>query len=139
MRLWPNGLRRRVTVAIVAAMGLVAAVVGFWPVRPPFLTPERCSQVRFGMTRGEVESVLGPPGDYTGGPTQADRGGGLGTGRRRYGSRVVWATDEKVLAVGFDADGRVCETMWQKSVPTDRDPLSCILWRLKRRWRRWFP
>jgi hypothetical protein len=59
---------------LLAALGLavVVAAGSFLWLRPnPALriTRENCDRIRAGMTRAEVEAILGPPGDYTTGPT----------------------------------------------------------------------
>jgi hypothetical protein len=51
-------------VALVGLAVVVAAgAVVLWP-RPERIAWERFDRIHYGMTRAEVESVLGPAGDY---------------------------------------------------------------------------
>jgi hypothetical protein len=55
--------------ALVALLAAGAFVM--WP-RPDRITRENYQRIRYGMSRGEVEAILGPPGDYTSAPTVED-------------------------------------------------------------------
>src|SRR5258708_730719 len=63
---------RRWTLLVVLAVGLIAlvGVAAFvaWP-RPDRVTRENFDRIKVGMSRTEVEAILGPQGDYTTGPT----------------------------------------------------------------------
>ncbi len=90
------------------------------------------------MTLGEVEAILGPPGDYQIGPSTLDLTFSDPTTqahRRRDNPAVVWAS----ALIEFDNSGRVSEWSFiatEKASPSaGRD----TLWRAKRLWRRWFP
>lgn len=90
--------------ALIAVHGLVvaavAAAVGWTHSKPrPCLRTFR--QVREGMTRTEVEGIVGPPGDYVS-PQAALLP--RGRGERIVGEKV-WATDDATLQVGFSGDG----------------------------------
>jgi hypothetical protein len=53
-------------VLVLAGLSVVLAggAVALWPQRSSRITRENCTRIRKGMTPAEVESVLGPPGDY---------------------------------------------------------------------------
>ncbi len=58
-------------VAVVLVMaGVLVALLGPWPCR---VTRANCERIKEGMTRAEVEAILGgPPGDYRTRPNEAD-------------------------------------------------------------------
>jgi hypothetical protein len=49
------------------AVVIAAGVVVLWP-REDRVTRGNFDRIRAGMSRAEVEAILGPPGDYTTGP-----------------------------------------------------------------------
>jgi hypothetical protein len=60
--MWRRRLRWLLALAGLAV--LVAGVVVLWP-RPERITPEKVDRIHEGMSRAEVEAILGgPPGDY---------------------------------------------------------------------------
>jgi hypothetical protein len=96
---------------VVAGLALVALAAFMpWPrpnrVTPENLpngiTPETFDRIKDGMTRSEVEAILGPPGDYTtGDPIHAISMIGIGD------DDLCWDTDVALVLVGFDKAGRV--------------------------------
>ena len=61
-------MRRRKLIALAGLAVLVAAgAFVLWP-RPDRITRANYDRIRMGMSRAEVEAILGPPGDYTTGP-----------------------------------------------------------------------
>jgi hypothetical protein len=103
--------------------------------------------IQSGMSRAEVEGILGPPGDYTNGPTQ--RGAGPGMSERQDWSNlqvpskyVSWESDEGSIEVRF-ASGGGWNGAYLKSYLSNRkveqSPLENFLWRARRQWQRWFP
>ena len=67
-------MRRRKLLVVLAGLAVVAAgVVVLWP-RPDRITRENCDRIRPGMTRAEVEAILGPPDDYRTGRGESDFG-----------------------------------------------------------------
>ena len=105
---------------------LACAAVQLVLPKPPRISQASCDRIQPGMTRAEVEALLGaPPGDYE-------------TGRRgivldlygsgvlmREGRREEWGGDEGFIQVGFDEDERV---LWKRFVPTGRR------WNVIERW-----
>jgi hypothetical protein len=67
-------VRRRRLVWLLAGLVLVNAAEYVSIARPPGLTPKTYKQLP-GLSRAEVERLLGPPGDYRSGPTSYDMGG----------------------------------------------------------------
>jgi hypothetical protein len=133
---------------LLAAVGLAVLVaVGafvLWPRQGRF-TRENCGRVREGMTRAEVEALLGPPGDYRTGPVDFD--GGLVPVRvapitmpwESADNDARWAGDSAYMAVRFDSAGRVYTWYCVPTSKAAQSPLGDLLWRLQRQWRRWFP
>jgi hypothetical protein len=54
---------------VAAVLVVLAGVAAFalWP-RPGRITRENYDRISAGMSRAEVEVILGPPGDHTTGP-----------------------------------------------------------------------
>jgi hypothetical protein len=137
--------RLRWVLAGLAVLLLVAGAFVLWP-QPERFTRENCGRVEEGMTRAEVESLLGPPGDYRTGPSDYDAG--LVPIRvapitmppwETSDNDACWAGDSAYMAVRFDSAGRA--HAWY-CVPTSKaaqSRLDDLVWRAKRQWRRWFP
>jgi hypothetical protein len=64
-------MRRRTLLVALAGLAVVvgAGTVVLWP-RADRITLENFDRIKKGMRRAEVEAILGPPGDYTTGPTE---------------------------------------------------------------------
>jgi hypothetical protein len=133
-------LRGGLVLAGVAVVLAVGAVV-LWP-RPDRITQENFDRLREGMSRGEVEAILGPPGDYTTGPTA------------RFGESVylngspfdwdtinsvrVWSGDAALVTVKVDEQRKVVNAMCTFMHRVPQGPLDGLLWRAKRQYWRWF-
>ena len=77
----------------------------------PGITEENFDRIKEGISRAEVESILGgPPGDYTTGPTiTADSVGGPLL-RQASGPEILsaqWTSDTAIVWVLFDTSGLV--------------------------------
>ena len=95
--------RHRWLLLAVVACGLLAT--GAYCLTRPRLSinEETCAKIRPGMTRAEVEGLIGgPPGDYTTSPRL--RGGCA----MAYEICDCWVSDEGEIVVEFD-DGRVSQ------------------------------
>jgi hypothetical protein len=123
---------------LLALAGLAVVVAGAvvaWP-RPGRITREIYGHIKEGMSRAEVEVILGPPGDYRTGPTSADHPFEFFPGET---TPVVWQTDTVEVLVLFNA-ADVAIYRWLLPARLDsQSPLDNLLWRAKRQWRRWFP
>jgi SmpA / OmlA family len=61
-------MRRRILLAALAVL-VVAGAFELWASwRPNPITQENYARIQEGMSRAEVEAILGPPADYTTGP-----------------------------------------------------------------------
>jgi hypothetical protein len=135
-------MRRWKLLLVLAGLAVVGAggTVVLWP-RAERITRERFDHIHDGMTRAEVESVLGPPGDYRTAPVEYNplellAGGSAesaGTGYTVEEDR--WRGDAFVIGVG----GRVRNHRRADALDPKPGPLATLLWRAKRQWRRWFP
>ena len=150
--------RRKLLVALAGLAVVVAAgAVVLWPPEDR-LTEQNFDQISVGMSRAEVEAILGPPRDNSTGPLQyAGRslqmfGGSRGT--HRTGSyvplahvgvrgdlteRVEWRNDRQLLHVYFLPSGRVREKSSFDVSRVDQSLYWDTFWRAERLWHRWFP
>jgi hypothetical protein len=124
----------------LAGLTVVLAVgaVTLWPPSASRITRENFNRIVSGMSRAEVEAILGPPGDYRTGPTSLGAGSAT-TFRSPEGLVLWWEIDTGALSVTLDRSDRVVQTGSMASLPPDDDALRNFLWRAKRQWRRWFP
>jgi hypothetical protein len=157
-------MRRPKLLVVLAVLAVIVAagVVVLWPqTEPNRITSENCDRIKEGMSRAEVEAILGPPGDYRTslGETMlvdgawrgdwADYGPVVATwvpildsqGRPSLPktSAGIWKCDSiEILVMTADDSGRV---LGASTVPRRRtgSPLDNLRWRLKRQWHRWFP
>jgi hypothetical protein len=133
---------RKLFVAMVVLAVLVATgVFVSWPQTDPAsrITWQNFERIAFGVTRAEVDNILGRPGDFTTGPTRGGRGGGITSGRPRRGPCLSWEANHATYSIGFDAEGQVCEKIWQDFEPVHLEPFPNFFWHVNRQWRRWFP
>jgi hypothetical protein len=155
--------RRKVLVAL-AGLAVVVAVGAFvfWP-RPLRIAHENFERIKVGMTRAEVEVILGPPGDYKTGPnkqryvyvTLPGRGtscSGIlsvegeysihmaGLGMRFPGEYRIaeWYCDTCAIVVGFDRQGSVAFSHFAQLELRQSGLIENLVWRTKRLWRGWF-
>jgi hypothetical protein len=84
-----------------------------------------------------MEAILGPPGDYTTGPTTSD--GFSISGNRELSFELAWKADTVHLSVNFENSGEVVGMGVCNCDRVEQTRLESLLWRLKRQWRRWFP
>jgi hypothetical protein len=66
-------MRRRKLLVTLAGLAVVVAVGVFVPgpsPEPSLVTRENFDRIKGGMSRADVEAILGPPGDYRTGPVQ---------------------------------------------------------------------
>jgi hypothetical protein len=148
-------LKRRWVVAGLVVLAAAGAVT-LWP-RPERITRENYECIRDGMSRAEVEAVLGPPGDYRTAPTEAPPllGGDFGPALIVMHStaidaieihsaattpveKLVWHGDQGNIKVWIDSDG-VASRSFSVRQKVAQSHLDNLLWRAKRQWRKWFP
>jgi hypothetical protein len=114
------------------------------------ITRENVDRIREGMSRQEVEAILGTPRDSSTGPVLLERGDGRGPagffvpdGCESYGpdgsAFLRWTDDLGTATVCFERDGRAWAPFFQPLKKVQQSPLNNLLWRTKRLWRKWFP
>jgi hypothetical protein len=134
-------MRRRTLLVLLAGLAVVVAarVIVLWQ-QPDRITRENCDRIREGMTRAEVEAILGPPGDYTTWPTDITRWP-RGTDWRMGDLFAEWRGDEGRILVLLDQDDGLVHSdgIFAPSSPRQVNPLYALIWRAKRQWHRWFP
>jgi hypothetical protein len=133
----------RWVLAGAAVLLLVAGAFALWP-RPGRVTRENFRLLRVGMSRGEVETILGVPGDHRTGDTEFDSEAEVeDLGRPPDGTDVergeLWEGDRALIEVRFDPAGNACAASCVPARPVDRGPLGNLLWRAEHQWRKWFP
>ncbi len=150
-------------VAALAAGVLVLLAVGAFVLRPrpSRATLENRGLLREGMTRAEVQAVLGgPPGDYRTGPTRAAPMPPMRffpekwppRGQWEWQPRIPkdwdipperstdrWDGDSVTITVGFDDEGRAVCGRYVTASKVGQSSFDAFLWRLKRQWERWVP
>jgi hypothetical protein len=123
---------RKSAVILAVGLALAGAVLALaWPL-PSRVTRANFDRIKEGMSRADVEALLGPPGDYTTAPTSFDRMEGVW----RPGSKEAkWEGDECMVVVDFDASGHAVGKLFSPGAATlDYGPVDRLLWRLERRW-----
>jgi hypothetical protein len=134
--------RRKLLVVLAGLAAMVAAgVVVLWPPQNR-ITQENFDRVREGMSRAEVEAILGPPGDYSTGPTNSFHPVSVISNdlrRVEIGPYAFdWRSDDLSVHVLF-IDSRVVVADAYTNKLVAQSPLDNLLWRAKRQWHRWFP
>jgi hypothetical protein len=134
-------MRRRTLLVVLAGLAVVVAVgvVALWPQAVDRVTKESYDRIHAGMTRTEVEAILGPPGDYSSGPTSGGIDyGGILEARMRGSDAGSWNGDTGEILLTFD-ERRVTTMHFGPNEVRRLRPFDTVLWRLKRLWHRWFP
>jgi hypothetical protein len=159
-------MRRRTLLVALAGLAVVVAAgtVVLWP-REDRVTRANYDRIQIGMSRVDVEAILGPPGDYRTGLGESDFGDdsasrwvgdppgfpsswGLGwfaypnslpvEGVPTASVQTNWFGDSCRICVEVDDAGRVRDSSVHNRRLT-QGPLDNLLWRAKRQWHRWFP
>jgi hypothetical protein len=133
-------MRKCKLLVVLAGLAVVVAVgvVVLWP-RADRVTRENFDCIRKGMTPQEVEGLLGPPGDYSTGPTTTSDASIFQMFDFRDTSHIsFWETDTASVRIYFAASG-VTYAEYQPLARREQGPLDNLLWRAKRLWHRWFP
>jgi hypothetical protein len=153
-------MRRRKVLGMVAVTLAAVAVGAFvlWP-RPDRITEENYDRIfREDVSRAEVESLLGPPGDYRTGLGESNESFSSGSGglvfahwipdetaegfEREFGksdaTRAVWVGDTYAMAIYFSSDRPLYfYSFKRRKLP--QGPIDQLRWRAERLWRKWFP
>jgi hypothetical protein len=134
-------MRRRTLLVALAGLAVVAAgVVVFWP-RQTLATAANFARIQEGMTRAEVEDLVGPAGDFRTRPMEYSWGESarLEMYQQIDDETIVWATNEVLGVVRLDPAGRVSKVVYGPGRAQSQSVLENLLWRAKRQWHRWFP
>jgi hypothetical protein len=118
---------------------IVAGAMVLWPWEDR-VTRANYDRFQIGMTREEVEAILGLPGDYSTGPSlfrtlTFDRGEPSSEG----GAPTYWGGDTGAIGIMFDRKGSVAQTGFAAVAPIPLGPLDTLLWHAQCQWHRWFP
>jgi len=158
-------MRRRTLLVVLAGLAVVVAagVVVVWPLRQPAqLSEENCRRIRRGMTRSDVESILGPPRLCATGPTENDFGQNCFQHVFEPESYVrdrmylpayasppppadpvaeccYWDSDSAGVRVDYVRSGKVASVEYTPLQPRDKSVHAALLRPFKRQWQRWFP
>jgi hypothetical protein len=137
-------MRRRTLLVVLAGLAVVVAagMVALWP-KPSSLirvTEENLSRVRPGMTRAEVEAILGPPGDYRTHPTDSfPPRGPSPVGSGVSFTCLQWQSDTIDVQICVAPNG---DFLWLKAIsaqPAKLGLLDHLRWHIEHQWHRWFP
>jgi hypothetical protein len=145
-------MRRRKLRWVVAGLAvlLLAAIMRAPTPQPSRILRKSFNRLADGMSRAEVEAILGPPGDYRTIPTaeflddepidMAKMCTLLPQVLGDPGARTeLWEGDEVFILVTFSSSsGKVSDCM-SCEVKSKSGLIDTFLWRAKRQWRRWFP
>ena len=146
-------MRRRKLLVALAGLAVVvtAGVVVLWPTRPNRVTRENYDRIQIGVTRVEVEAILGPPGDYATVPFDDGRSevdpsdlysrvvlsfSLLDDASNRV--RACWSGNDYLIVITFDPKSVVISKGCTEQLRIEQGPLRNAVWRLKRQWHRWF-
>jgi hypothetical protein len=145
-------MRMRKLFVVLAGLGVAGILVLYWPSQPNRITKENYDRIRLGMSCSEVEAILGPPGDYRTrlGDTKFHEGWQadldeydptIATWRMPIsGGSVIadWVGDTiRVQVYADDTRGVALSRAVERR--RNEHALDDLLWRIKRKWRRWFP
>jgi hypothetical protein len=137
-------MRRRTLLVALAGLAVVVAggAVVLWP-RANRVTRENYDRIQIGMSRADVEAVLGPPGLYASGPLMvggtvySDDVATVMGGERM--EEVDWTSDNAIVRVFFRLTGQVGDKCFTEASRMNQTPVDNLLWRARRQWHRWFP
>jgi hypothetical protein len=133
-------MRRRKLLVALAGLAAVIAVglIALWP-SSSRVTPADFHRIKYEMSKLEVMSILGPPGDYRTGPTQADGYKTWILTDRSTGGDEWWKGDSATARVSFASGDTVDSAYCESTQLQSQNPLSNLLWRVKRQLHRWSP
>jgi hypothetical protein len=129
------------------ALALAAVVAGVLFVgvfaihtRSPRITCANFDRIRNGMTRAQVESIVGPPGDFTTGRLVFDPGSIPWPPISRCSGETVleWTADTGWGLVRFNHDETVNGALFYPGFLHEQSTYENVRWRIERQWRRWF-
>jgi hypothetical protein len=139
---WVLALAALVVAVLVAALPVVLAPQ---PKQPSTITLESWDEILArnyakGITRSEVEAILGPAGDYRTRHSDNPFHDGIDPVTGNFHSHnTCWVCDTLIIAIVFDDTGHAINMCMDDIRPSDAGTVDNLLWRAKRQWHRWFP
>jgi hypothetical protein len=129
-------MRKPVLAGVAFFLVLVGILVTLLLPRPSRVTRENSERIKEGMSRAEVEEILGgPPGDYRTKPTNLDRDA-VARAILSVFFNAEWCGDEGEVWVSFGPDDKVRDMSFAEAGPVEVSTLALLRWRLNRRWDR---
>jgi hypothetical protein len=128
-------------------LALFTACVLVWSVEEKKITWENVfDKAASGMDRTEIESIYGPPGDYSTGPLS--RGDDFSAQRHPVdpfeeiclpdGRKLAaWTNDSLRVMILFDQEGKAGPCFLTPVERIEQSSLESLMWRARRHWRRW--
>jgi hypothetical protein len=123
-------MKRRYLLLLIPVV-LAAVLYCCWPSYPP-ISSKNAARIRTGMTRVEVEAILGPPRE------EMSQGQGVHIhfahvefAHNPTVTELTWTSDEAYVWLGLDKQGVV---LWKYAVPVRGDSETrwqAFLWRVK--------
>jgi hypothetical protein len=136
-------LRRKRLVLLAGLVLVGTAAFSLWP-RPDRITKANFDRIKEGMSQADVEAILGPAGDYsTGRRLFIFESAGLSRDQISESevdaaqSGLCWEGDTGRIDVAIGPNG-VSSAIYSSAHKIKQDPLSYLIWRAKRQWRRWY-
>jgi hypothetical protein len=118
------------SVVVAVGLALTGALMPLALPRPPSrVTWANFERVKVGMSREEVEALLGPPGDYRTAPTAVLQ---LGPLYSPEGKVERWKGDEGWVEVGVDEHAVVTGKKFQATGKAELSAWGRVKWRLRR-------
>jgi hypothetical protein len=116
----------------LAVLAIFAARPILFPPTNPHIAWENYNRITPGMSRGDVEAILGPPGDYRTGPIRYWVKPFRPTGNP-FCQQVEWLSDEADIRVWFDHHGEVDCGWYEPVQPKEVGTAEKLRWR----WDHW--
>jgi hypothetical protein len=130
-------MRNRGDVVVVGLLALGIAALLAWP-QPDRATRENFDRIRKGMSRAEVESILGPPGNYRIDPQCLPSLKQLWVeGSEHVTYLEDWITDSAWVSVALDEPRGVVGTRFIPLSGGEQGRLGSLLRRVKYECQRW--
>jgi hypothetical protein len=125
---------RKLLIALLAvALVLCGASLALVAPRHCSVNRAACDRIKEGMTRAEVEQILGgPPGDYRTRPGPAVPSTFVSAPARLFYCHEEWRGDGVALWVNFDDRGRVAGLGGWSVASESPGPIAIARWRLNR-------
>jgi hypothetical protein len=138
-----RGRKLRWMLAGLSLALLAVGAVAMWP-QPDRITRENCDRITKGMTKMEVQAILGQPGDHRHYDSHyilwSIEEVNVARGLIQFdGHMECWENDDQACWLKFDGTGRVIGKFVTDVQKVDHGQLGNLFWRVKRQWRHWFP